>query len=101
MSLLLVLLAQAFSPGTAEAISLAATQPCRERRSSTDEIVICKSRDEPSPYRINQPVQQSRQAIPPASIKIAKGVNASADTEAADVGGFPSNRLMLRLKIKF
>jgi hypothetical protein len=34
-------------------------------------------------------------------VKIADGVSAGAETESVEVGGFPSNRLMLRFKMKF
>ena len=42
-----------------------------------------------------------RQALPDAQVKIAGGVSAGAETESVDVGGFSSNRLMLRFKMKF
>jgi hypothetical protein len=34
-------------------------------------------------------------------VSIANGVAVSAETENADVGGLASNRIMLRLKVKF
>ena len=34
-------------------------------------------------------------------MQLDQGLSASAETESYDVGGFPSNRLMVRLKIKF
>lgn len=34
-------------------------------------------------------------------MQIANGINLTAETENAEINGFPSNRLMLRLKIKF
>jgi hypothetical protein len=34
-------------------------------------------------------------------VQIAPGVSAAAETEQADVGGFPSNRFLVRFKIKF
>ena len=53
-----------------------------------------------SPYRINQAVP--RQLEPPkAELQLADGLTAAAETENVDVGGFPSNRLMVRFKIKF
>jgi hypothetical protein len=39
--------------------------------------------------------------IPRADAQLSDGVSASADTEDYDVGGRRSNRLMVRLKIKF
>jgi hypothetical protein len=40
-------------------------------------------------------------ALPNAEVNVAEGVSVGAETEEADVGGFVSNRAMLRLKVKF
>jgi hypothetical protein len=34
-------------------------------------------------------------------VQIAPGVSAAAETEQANIIGFPSNRLLLRFKFKF
>jgi hypothetical protein len=34
-------------------------------------------------------------------MQIARGVSAAAETEQAVIGGWPSNRLLVRFKIKF
>ena len=39
--------------------------------------------------------------MPKAQVRLAPGVSASAETDQADVGGFPSNRMLVRLKFKF
>jgi len=39
--------------------------------------------------------------LPNAELHIGEGVAIAGETEQADVGGFTSNRAMLRLKIKF
>ena len=55
-----------------------------------------------SPYRLQEPEEVAEgSALPDAEVKIADGVTADAATEQTDVGGFPSNRIMLGLKIKF
>ena len=101
MLLLIAALAQAVTSATPEKIDLTIPQPCRAQKSSDDEILVCARRDgELSPYRISR--QPSRQSdVPKAELQIAGGVAASAEAESADVGGFTSNRAMVRLKIKF
>ena len=96
---LLVLVAiQAAASAAPVRIDLTVPPPCGAQKAASDEIVVCA--DGSSPYRIKQqPVRQPD--LPKAEVQIAEGVQASADTEQADVGGFPSNRVVLRLKIKF
>jgi len=101
MSLFLILLAQAAGPDNAAPIDLSERQPCQAERSSADEIVVCGTKNEPSPYRIKQPLDPSKRGLPKAIMKIGDGVNVAAEAEGAEVGGVPSNRLMVGLKIKF
>lgn len=101
MSLLLIALAQAVTSTPPEKIDLTAPQPCETQKSKDDEIVVCARRnDGSSPYRINQPMPRKSEPAK-AELQLADGVDAAAETENADVGGFPSNRVMVRLKIKF
>jgi hypothetical protein len=101
MSLLFAAIIQAVTSTPPEKIDLTIPQLCETQKSNDDEIVVCGRRGEGlSPYRINQPPH--RQLEPPkAELQLVDGVRAAAETENADVGGFPSNRLMVRLKIKF
>ena len=101
MPLLLLLAVQAIGSAPAEQTVPATAPRCRARASSNDEIVVCARRpDGPSPYRINPP--PAAQSEPSkAEVQIAAGVSAAAVAEQADVGGFPSNRLLVRFKIKF
>lgn len=101
MLLPVFVLAQAITSPPPEKIDLTLPQPCETQESKEDEIVVCARRSDGfSPYRINQPM--TRQSEPAkAELQLADGVNAAAETENASVGGFPSNRLMVRLKIKF
>jgi hypothetical protein len=79
-------------------IVLTVPPPCGAARAASDEIIVCANGS--NLYRISQPA--ARPSEPPkAEVQIAEGVHASADTEQADVGGFPSNRMVVRLKIKF
>ena len=101
MSLLFAAFAQAVTSTPPEKIDLTIRQPCAGGKSNDDEIVVCARRDEgSSPYRINQP-SPGKSDIPTAELQLADGVSAAAETENVDVGGFPSNRLMVRIKIKF
>ncbi len=101
LPLLFLLMSQAISPAPPERISLTVPAPCEAERSVNDEIVVCVRRpDGVSPYRINQSAGPQPQ-VPKAEVQLANGVSASAETEQADVGGFPSNRVMVRLKFKF
>lgn len=101
LSLVFAALAQAVSSTPPERIDLTIPQPCETQRSTDQEIVVCaRPNGAISPYRIKQlPPQHSE--VPKAEFQIANGVGVGAETESADVGGFTSNRLMARLKIKF
>jgi hypothetical protein len=94
-----LILAQVVSATPPERADLTIPQPCRAQ--SAGEVVVCANRNGESPYRLKQPAEQAREGLPKAEKEIAEGVSVAGETEAADVGGFPSNRAMIRLKIKF
>ena len=101
MSLLVLLVIQATASAPVETIVAVVPPPCKAGRSANDEIVVCAPRQEGlSPYRINPSPTRQRE-LPKAEVQLAEGVSASAETEQADVGGFPANRVMVRLKFKF
>jgi len=101
VSFLLAVMAQAVASVPPEKIDLTIRQPCETQKSNENEVVVCARRSgDLRPYRINQ-LPARRSNIPKAEMELADGVSASADAEQADVGGFPSNRLMVGLKIKF
>lgn len=100
--LVFVASAQAISPAPADTIDLTVAPRCEASQSTSGEVVVCaRRRDERSPYRL--PLLPSKQGagVPKAEAKLGNGANFAAETEQADIGGFPSNRLMLRLKFKF
>ena len=102
MGLLLAAMFQAMSASPPERVDLTIPQPCAARRSETDEVVVCGNRKGESPYRLKEPVAPAGgEALPKAEVNLAEGVTAGVGTEQADVGGFPSNRIMVGLKIKF
>ena len=101
MSLFLAIMFQAVSASPPERVDLTIAQPCQPGKGADGEVVVCANRNGDGPYRLRdaQPVEQK--ALPDAQMQIADGVSAGAETESVDVGGFPSNRAMLKLKIKF
>ena len=100
MSLILAALALAVASRPPERIDLTIPQPCTAQKSTSEEIVVYARPDGVSPYRLKQPPAPTKDA-PKAEVAIAKGMAVGAETESADVGGFTSNRLMARIKIKF
>ena len=93
-----IAIAQPISASPPERIDLTIPQPCRSEASS-DEVVVCANRNGESPYRLQQSSQ--KEGIPKAEVSLAEGVSVAGETEQADIGGMPSNRVMLRLKVKF
>ena len=83
-------------------IDLMPLAPIPERcpAAAEDEIVVCA--EDPDLYRYNRDFETPPQdRMDPAIVELAEGVTGHAETEQASVGGFPSNRLMARVKIKF
>ena len=101
MPLLFGLMLQAIASTPPERVDLTVPQPCAADRSAEDEIIVCaERRDGLSPYRV-KPAPAPQPEVPKAEVQLADGVSASAETEQVDVGGFPSNRMLVRFKIKF
>ena len=102
MSLLFAAMVQAMSASPPERVDLTIPQPCVEQRAENGEVIVCANRNGVSPYRLQEPKEAPEgSALPKAEVKIADGVTAGAETQQAHVGGFPSNRIMVGLKIKF
>ena len=100
-ALLAAALAQAMSGSPPERIDLLIPQPCEAERPAEGEVIVCApAREGSSPYRIKQPPPEPSE-VPKAEVQLGKGTSVSAETEQVDVGGFPSNRAMVRLKVKF
>lgn len=68
---------------------------------AVDEIVVCGSREGPSPYRI--PKVSGDHATTPirAAVQIAPGAELSLNAGSAALPGAQGAALMVRLKIKF
>lgn len=95
-----IAITQAVSASPPERIDLTIPQPCRPEAGSIDEVVVCANRNGESPYRLQQAPPPPKR-VPKAELSVAEGVSVAGETEQADVGGVPSNRVMLRLKVKF
>ena len=96
--LLLLALTQAVSASPPTRIDITIPQPCQPHSAAPDEVVVCAPGE--NPYRVNEPKAPPK-TLPKAEAKLAEGVALGAETEAADVGGETSNRIMVRLKVKF
>ena len=74
---------------------------CAKEADPSDDIVVCGRVDQEQ-FRL-RPLRERtvRLGIPRAETKVLGDLRATAEVEQSDVGGFPSNRLMLRLKLPF
>jgi hypothetical protein len=93
---------QAVSASPPDRVDLTIPQPCADKRKENGEVVVCANRKGVSPYRLQEPAAPPEKgALPKAEVEVAEGVTAGVATEQADVGGFPSNRVKVGVKIKF
>jgi len=73
---------------------------CRAATVREDEVVVCGRRNGQSPYRIG-PQPDPPSTLPDAVFRLSDGVDAKLSAEQGEVGGIPTNRAMISLKIKF
>ena len=98
--LLLLAVAQAASSVPTGKIDLTIDQSC-ETNPSDDDVIVCgRRRDDQSRYRI-PPTTKNEPDLPKAAWRLGEGVGLAAETERVDIGGRPSNRVMVRLKFPF
>lgn len=83
-------------------IDLTVPAPCagEEYRIQT-EIVVCAKREDGEANRLTDARTSDPEALPRAAVQLADGTELSAETESADLGMARSQRLMVRLKLKF
>ena len=99
--LLLVALAQAAPFAAQGRIDLTIPKACEPQASTNDDILVCgRRRDDSGRYRL-PPATPYQSALPKAELRLGDGTKVSAETENVDIGGTPSNRVMIRLKFKF
>jgi hypothetical protein len=100
LPLFLAAFVQVADPATSGRVALT-SETCQTGVTAPSEVVVCGRRgDESSSYRLKD-MPPPRSAIPRAEARLSEEVRAIAETENAEVGGRPSNRLMVRLKFKF
>ena len=73
---------------------------CSRQADEGGEVVVCGRRDGQSPYRIG-PQPSTPPALPDAQFNISDGVKVGVQAEQGGIGGIPTNRAMISLKIKF
>ena len=92
---------QAVTSAPPQTIDLSVKGTCNLPSSSDADVVVCGRRgSNPDRYRI-KPLADLPTQWTKAEFNLSDRVSAAAETENVDVGGRPSNRVMLRLKIKF
>ena len=98
--LLLIAMAQAAPSAPQGRIDLTIPKTCEPQASAYDDVIVCGSRrDGSSRYRLPPPSPYQAE-IPKAERHFGNGTSISAETEQVDIGGAPSNRVMIRLKFK-
>lgn len=76
----------------------AVTQACDRQAPAGDTIVVCGRRDKDK-YRVPRlPDVNADYGVAETSVA---GAKVGVETEQVDVGGFPSNRVMVRVKVPF
>ena len=78
------------------------TPACPPPNADADDAVVCARRGQADQYRLKPlPPTAEGGALPRAETRVFGNAKLSGETEAANVGGFVSNRAMLRLKVGF
>ncbi|KAB7647462.1 hypothetical protein [Polymorphobacter fuscus] len=86
----------AFGPPLVTDPRLRAVVPCQRK---VDEITVCAKGDQP--YRLKPDLAPLPEPGLPKAETSALGGRVAVETERVGVGGFPSNRAMVRMKWKF
>jgi hypothetical protein len=76
------------------------TRPERCLKQSGEEIIVCGRRNGESPYRIG-PQPPAPPTLPDAEFSLSNGVKLKLNAEQGELGGIPTNRAMVTLKIRF
>lgn len=105
--LILLASAQAIAPAPGDServvINIIAPAPCSDKDDIgfDEEIVVCAKREQASTHRISGAEGSVDQLVPRAEVRLADGTTVAAETESTDLGMARSQRLMVRLKVKF
>ena len=100
MLLVLLLTAQAAPDAPSQTIDLLNKPAPSCTAGGTNDIVVCGRRDNNNRYRIAPEYRTTteKEGLGKAETRIG-GTAVSAETEQVDVGGFSSNRIMIRFKV--
>jgi hypothetical protein len=99
MMLLMFVALQSVDPADLNT-NLLRPERCSQQSGNSNEVVVCGRRQEQSPYRIG-PQAPAATALPKAEFKLSDEVEAKLSAEQGEIGGIPTNRAMISLKIKF
>ena|SRR5436190_2002220 len=100
MLLLVFVALQSAEPQSIADNLLPRSDRCVKQSTSGDEVVVCGRRNGQSPYRIG-PQAPLPPVLPDAEFSLSNGVKAKLGAEQGAVGGIPTNRAMVSLKIRF
>ncbi len=100
MLLLIAVALQAAAPPAATRDSRHQSEPCAKTTANDGEILVCARREGPSRYRV-EPQPAPPPPLPDAEFQLFSGVRAKVGAEQGEVGGIPTNRAMVSIKIRF
>ena len=98
--LLIIALAQADTSVPPGRINPTSPQRCETLDSLDADVLVCGRRNDPNRYRL-PPLTPYQSELPKAELQLGNDTSVSAETQRVVIGGLPSNRVMIRLKIKF
>lgn len=82
-------------------LDLSISRTCGQN-SQSGEIVVCARPGDETRYRlVNRIEQEQARMFPRAEVRISDSLTADTTTEQANIGGFRSNRVMVRFKFRF
>lgn len=96
----LLLALQVAGPPAPAPEKLRAARPCPTDAAETGDVVVC-GRPDQEQFRLRPLPDCAEPAMPRAETGVLGHLKAAADVEQGNVGGLPSNRIMLRLKLPF
>jgi len=99
--LLMLLMVQAVTGTPPQSIDLLVRPAPSCTAIGADDVVVCGRRDDDR-YRLppQHPTSEAKEGLGRAETRIGNA-RVGAETEQVDVGGFPSNRIMVRIKVPF
>ena len=82
-------------------VTVAPARNCPPATADETEVVVCGRRDDDG-FRLKPlPERFAREDLPKVEVALSGGASVAAEAEAGNVGGIPTNRAMMRFKLKF